>query len=175
MPSKVCCPMRSRARSVTFKPGVSRDRQKPATTHVHNVIGSDHDRDARTRRAVPIKLDATPINGTATCSGRTPAPRDAGHSQFCQGRCQDICREFRQVPTSIVQNRPIGIIPVVDSWWKHRRMASSSWIFVSNQDSRRVSKSCLLRCVSARACSSALDAANGTSLIASDMSLKFAP
>src|SRR5262245_56930320 len=75
--------MRSRARSATFKPGVLRSPEAP-TTHAHNVIGSDHDRDARTRRAVPIRLDATPIKGTATCSGRTPAPDDARLSQFCQ-------------------------------------------------------------------------------------------
>ena len=42
---------------MTFKPGALRSPEA-STTHVHNVIGSGHDRDARTRRAVPIKLDA---------------------------------------------------------------------------------------------------------------------
>ena len=45
------------------------------------VSGSDQERHARTRRAVPMRLEAMPSNGTATCPGVTPAPRAARRSQ----------------------------------------------------------------------------------------------
>src|SRR5580704_882546 len=75
--------IRSRARTATARPGVFRSPEA-ATTQVQRVIGSDHDRDAQTRRAVPTKLDATPSKGTATCSGRTPAPWAARNKHRCQ-------------------------------------------------------------------------------------------
>ena len=99
---------------------------------------------------------------------RTPQP-------ILPGQCQDICREFRQVPTSIVQNRPIGIIPVVDSWCKHRRMASSSWIFVLTRlpgDYRKAACCAAYQLAHVPQCSVPL---GGTKLIISDMSLNFAP
>ena len=45
------------------------------------VSGSDQERHARTRRAVPMRLEAMPSNGTATCPGVTAAPRAARRSQ----------------------------------------------------------------------------------------------
>jgi hypothetical protein len=56
--------MRSRARKRTAKPGVLRSPDG-ATTQVQSVTGSNHAVLAWTRRAIPIKLDATPSNGTA--------------------------------------------------------------------------------------------------------------
>src|SRR3974390_1376994 len=47
--------IRSRARTVTLRP---RGFRSPGAAHtpVHKVIGSDHERDARPGRAVPLKL-----------------------------------------------------------------------------------------------------------------------
>ena len=50
---------------MTLMPGVLPLPEKP-TIAVHSVNGSDHDRDGRMRRAVPIRLAAVASNGTAT-------------------------------------------------------------------------------------------------------------
>src|SRR5689334_2571728 len=76
--------MRSRARSVTRRAGVLRSPEG-ATKHVHKVKGSHHEHEARTHRAIPIKLEATPRSGTAICPGVTPAPCDAPSIQACHG------------------------------------------------------------------------------------------
>jgi len=56
---------------------------KLVITATHMLSGSDHERDARTRRAVPMRLEAIPTNGTATCAGVTPAPWAARSSHSC--------------------------------------------------------------------------------------------
>src|SRR5262249_51456949 len=58
---------------VTSMPGVLLVPEKP-TMLVQVVIGCVHDRDAITRRAVPIRLDTIPSKGTATCADVAPAP-----------------------------------------------------------------------------------------------------
>ena len=73
------CRLRStwvRARRVASMPGVLPVPEKPAMT-VQHVIGCVNDVDAFTRRAVPIRLEAIPIKGTATCPLVTPAPSAA--------------------------------------------------------------------------------------------------
>jgi len=67
-------------RLVTSRPGVLPVPEKPITA-THMVSGSDQERHARTRRAVPMRLDAMPSKGTATCAGVTPAPPAARRSQ----------------------------------------------------------------------------------------------
>src|SRR5262250_2279769 len=54
-------------------------------TPVQMVIGCVHDRDAITRRAVPIRLEAIPNNGTATWAGVAPAPCAARATHSCHG------------------------------------------------------------------------------------------
>ena len=82
--SLLSCSIRSRTRLLTFSPGVF-PSPEAATTADHNVVGTDHELDARMRRAVPIRLDAMPNNGRATWSTSTPAPLDARLSKTCQG------------------------------------------------------------------------------------------
>ena len=64
------------ARFVASIPGVLPVPEAP-TIAAQMVMGCDHDREAWTRRAVPIRLEAIAISGTATCAGVTPAPRAA--------------------------------------------------------------------------------------------------
>src|SRR5215831_14808002 len=47
------------------------------TTAVQQVMGAIHDLDAFTLRAMPIKLEAIPRAGTATCAAVTSAPSAA--------------------------------------------------------------------------------------------------
>jgi hypothetical protein len=68
------------ARSVAFMPGVLEVPENP-TTPVQQVVGSVHDLDAFTRRAVPIRLETIPNIGTATCAAVAPAQCAARSTQ----------------------------------------------------------------------------------------------
>src|SRR5215212_12086126 len=63
-----------------LSPGVFAVPEYP-TTADQSVMSSDHDREARTRRAVPIRLDAIDSSGIATWPGVAPAPALARVSQ----------------------------------------------------------------------------------------------
>ena len=125
---------RSRPRTETLRPAVFRSPEG-ATIHVHTVIGCDHERDARTRRAVPIKLDTTPSSGTATCSDRTPAPWDARDNQACQAGVKTSTgklgnsprRSSRSVQSGFCQFWPPGFGAATLPSPQWRRRLSASW------------------------------------------------
>jgi hypothetical protein len=110
MASALSCSIWSSVRRGTLSPGVLRSPEA-ATRAVHSVSGVDQDLDGCTRRAVPMREEATPSKGSATWSTNTPAPVDVRLRRSCQGGGEHFYGEGRKLPTPVIQHRPIRLRP----------------------------------------------------------------